>query len=368
MPREPRNERFVTPLCRLPVSFPDKYRFWQEFVVTADREGGRVFIVSDERVEPGSHVELEVRVEGDEAPLLVSALVEARRPPSLRFSRGLYVRLAPGEVPKLRGLLGLLPSPTEAASGRQSRRYTFAWPVAFRTPALLKPVLTADISSDGMHVEMPERVRRGHVLEFTLKTPQGHELLLVGTVIWTSETDHTVGVRFLFPDEDCTRAFRGMLEHAVMSEEPPEAEKPWQHTVLVADDDKLILRMIATTLEASRYRVLTATTGEEALALIRSERPDLVLLDVLMPRLDGMTVCRAIRADAELCELPVIFVSALDDEGLAERAQEAGASDFLSKPVLAQELLRLVDIYIRTVPTPGASFAPSRVSVDNDRE
>lgn len=350
----------MVPACRIPVSFPDKYRFWQEFVVAADREGGRVFIVSDERVEPGSYVELEVGVEGEEEPLLISALVEARRPPSLRFSRGLYVRLAPGEVHKLRGLLGLLPTSAEASTGRQSRRYALQWPVAFRTPALLKPVVTQDISTDGMHVEMPERVRRGHVVEFVLKTPQGHELGLAGTVIWTSETDHTVGVRFLFPDDDSAHVFRGLLEHAVMTEDAPELGREWEHTVLVADDDKLILHMIQSTLEAGRYRVLTATTGEEALALIRSERPDLVLLDILMPRLDGMTVCRAIRADAELCELPVIFVSALDHDGLSQRAEEAGASDFLSKPVMSQELMRLVDTYVRTAPKPGDALLPPR--------
>lgn len=329
----------------IPVEFPDKYRFWQEFVLAAQRGGGRVFVATDARLEPGAYADLEVRVQGEAESLIVTALVEARRPPSLRFSRGIYFRLPEKEVQKLRAALGLLPSDADAAKGRRFRRYHVRWPVKFRTPALLRPIFPEDLSADGIHVEMPERVRRGHVVEMTLFTPQGHELGLAGTVVWTSETSHRVGIRFLFPDDEVAELFAGVLEHAILEEEQKQAapaQKKQGITILVADDDPLILRMISAALEHQHYRVVRATTGEEALALIRAERPDLVLLDILMPRLDGTTVCRAMRADAELCELPVILVSALDQEGLAKRAEEAGASDYLSKPVAAQDLVRLV--------------------------
>src|SRR5690606_13177870 len=136
---------------------------WQELVHASDR-AGRVFITTEQREEPGSLVELEVLVSGDEQPLHVRATVESRRPPSLRFSRGLFLRLPLEEVERLRACLGLMPTLAQATAGRSARRYPVRWPVVFRTPALLKPVVSEDISADGIHVEMPERVRRGHVL------------------------------------------------------------------------------------------------------------------------------------------------------------------------------------------------------------
>lgn len=342
---------------RIRVLFADKYRLWQELVHASDREG-RVFIATDEREAPGSLVELEVVVEGEE-PLTVRARVESRRPPSLRFSRGLFLRLPTEEVERLRSTLGLLPSQLQAAAGRLSRRYPVRWPVVFRTPALLKPVVTEDLSADGIHVEMPERVRRGHVLELTLHTPQGHELGLAATVMWTSETHNRVGLQFYFEDEDTRRVFRGMLEHAVLAEAAGEDEGPiavgpvatgHASTVLIADDDQDTLDLITAVLESRGYRVVRARSGEEALALVRSERPDLVVLDILTPTLDGLAVCRAMRADAELAELPVLFLGTLEEEDLRRRAEEAGASDYLHKPVDGTRLLMLVRSYAKADP------------------
>lgn len=342
----------MTAPTQIRVVFADKYRLWQELVHASDREG-RVFVATDVREAPGSLVELEVFVQ-DEQPLKVRATVESRRPPSLRFSRGLFLRLPGEEVERLRSTLGLLPSQLQPAAGRMSRRYNVRWPVVFRTPALLKPVVTEDISADGIHVEMPERVRRGHVLELTLHTPQGHELGLAATVMWTSETHNRVGLQFYFEDEDTRRVFRGMLEHAVLSEAagedegatglPPSGGAP---AVLIADDDPSTLDLLTAVLESRGYRVVRARSGEEALSLVRSERPDLVVLDILTPALDGLSVCRAMRADAELAEVPVLFLSTLEEEDLRRRAEEAGASDYLHKPIDVTRLLMLTRSYAK---------------------
>lgn len=338
---------------RIRVPFADKYRLWQELVHASDREG-RVFVATDQREAPGSLVELEVTV-ADEPPLYVRATVESRRPPSLRFSRGLFLRLPLEEVERLRSTLGLLPSQLQAAAGRLARRYPVRWPVVFRTPALLRPVVTEDLSADGMHVEMPERVRRGHVLELSLHTPQGHEIGLAATVMWTSETHRRVGLQFYFEDEDTRRVFRGMLEHAILAEAADAAERDDEPahpsggspTVLIADDDTDTLDLATGVLESRGYRVVRARSGEEALSLVRSERPDLVVLDILTPALDGPAVCRAIRADAELADLPVVFLGTLDEEDLRRRAEEAGASDYLPKPVDGPRLVMLARSYAR---------------------
>lgn len=333
---------------KIPVLFADKYRLWQELVHASDREG-RVFIATDQREVPGADVELEILVSGDEHPLFVRATVEARRPPSLRFSRGLFLRLPTDEVERLRASLGSLPVQAQSVLGRTARRYPVHWPVVFRTPALLKPVVSEDVSADGLHVEMPERVRRGHVLELALHTPQGHELGLAATVMWTSETSRRVGLQFYFEDDDTRRVFRGVLEHAILAEAAAKAAEPYDDvhpTVLVADDDAKTVALLTTLLEARGYRIVTARSGEEALSLVRSERPQLVVLDVLTPAVDGASVCRAIRADVELAELPVVFLGNLQEEDLRRRADEAGASDYLQKPIDDNRLILLARTYI----------------------
>lgn len=329
----------------IPVRFADKYRLWQEFILASERNG-RVFVPTDVREVAGTRVLLEVSVGDDEELIPLWATVDARRPPSMRFSRGLFLRLADSELETLRARLGVFPG-ADLTAGRLRRRYAVRWPVAFRTPALLRPVQTEDISAEGMHIEMPERVRKGHILELTLTTPQGHELLLAATVMWTSETSRRVGLRFLFDDDDTAAVFRGMLDHAVLLEGVlPATENRERPTVLVADKDAALLSLVEGTLGHGPYRVLQAHSGEEALSLIRSERPDLVVLEVRSPEIDGVRVCRAVRADAELAELVVVFVGKLDERDLGEMAEEAGASDWLVKPVQPPALLKIVQTYV----------------------
>src|SRR5690606_14570111 len=112
------------------------------------------------------------------------------------------------------------------------------------------------------------------------------------------------------------------------------------------DDDTDTLDLVTGTLESRGYRVVQARSGEAALSLVREERPQLVVLDIQTPALDAASVCRAIRADAELAELPVVLLGSYDEEELRRRAEEAGASDFLQKPVDGQRLLLLARTYI----------------------
>ena len=83
---------------------------------------------------------------------------------------------------------------------------------------------------------------------------------------------------------------------------------------------------------AADHQVLMATSGEQALALCASRQPDLVLLDVVMPGMDGHQVCQRLKADAATRDIPVIFVTAHDDEAAETQGLEVGAVDFISKP------------------------------------
>src|SRR5512138_760880 len=119
--------------------------------------------------------------------------------------------------------------------------------------------------------------------------------------------------------------------------------------VLVADDDAWILRMVATVLEKRGYSVETASDGEDALARALARAPDLLITDVMMPRMDGWTLVKALRARPELAALPVIFLTALSSDDDRIRGFRLGADDYVPKPFRFEELdLRVARILRRT--------------------
>jgi len=117
--------------------------------------------------------------------------------------------------------------------------------------------------------------------------------------------------------------------------------------ILVVDDVAMNVKLLADLLAVKGYATCTATSGPQALERIASEHPDLVLLDVMMPGMSGYEVCRAIRADPAHAMLPVVLVTALDPAEERAKGLDAGADDFLSKPVSQAELLARVRSLLR---------------------
>ena len=117
--------------------------------------------------------------------------------------------------------------------------------------------------------------------------------------------------------------------------------------ILVVDDVAKNVKLLADVLAVRGYRISTAASGEEALERIADDPPDLVLLDVMMPGLSGYDVCRAIRADPAQAVLPIVLVTALDPAQERVKGLEAGADDFLSKPVNQTELMARVRSLLR---------------------
>jgi DNA-binding response OmpR family regulator len=111
-----------------------------------------------------------------------------------------------------------------------------------------------------------------------------------------------------------------------------------QPVVLAADDDDDILELVAFRLERSGYRVIRARDGEEALALARAEHPDLAVLDVMMPKLDGFELTRRLRADDATRRMPILLLTARGQDADLEQGFAAGADDYLRKPFSPQEL------------------------------
>jgi class 3 adenylate cyclase/CheY-like chemotaxis protein len=103
--------------------------------------------------------------------------------------------------------------------------------------------------------------------------------------------------------------------------------------ILIADDNPDNLDIFRSRLAANNYEILTARDGEEALAIARESTPDLILLDYMMPKLDGISVCRHLRADASLPYIPIIMITARSDPKDVAEALETGADEYLTKPV-----------------------------------
>lgn len=120
------------------------------------------------------------------------------------------------------------------------------------------------------------------------------------------------------------------------------------HSILIVDDDDPLARSaIRALLEREHLRLFFGENGQDALRLAEENLPDLILLDVVMPGLDGFETCRRLRANPALAEIPIVMITSLDDRDSRLRGLEAGVDDFLTRPVDQLELLARVQSILR---------------------
>jgi CheY-like chemotaxis protein len=109
--------------------------------------------------------------------------------------------------------------------------------------------------------------------------------------------------------------------------------------ILVVDDDQQNLELVQAYLEDVACETVAARDGIEALEVVAARKPDLILLDVMMPKMSGFEVCRRLKSDPDMSNIPVIMVTALNEFGDIERGIDSGTDDFVSKPINKLELL-----------------------------
>jgi CheY-like chemotaxis protein len=323
---------------RLKLEFPDKHRLWAE-LVKANTD--RVFIETP-TVPPklGHRVPVELAVGG--VLLVAFADVVGVRQPGGRFRPGVWVRLGDDEVAKVRRFLGLAQDPPpRAEAGRVARREPCSLKAAFTRPELAHAATLRNLSESGALLETSAPLASGQFVQLTVTLDDGATLALSAEVTREGPETNYCGLHFLDVDGAAAAALKAQVERLVAR--PPRARQ----LVLVADDEPDILTFLSWALSRHGFEVLKASTGREAMALIRQARPTLVLLDILMPGMDGVDICKAMRADVELSQVPVIFASALDEGRLHAVADEAGATDYLSKPLLLGDLLNMVGKYLK---------------------
>jgi CheY-like chemotaxis protein len=122
----------------------------------------------------------------------------------------------------------------------------------------------------------------------------------------------------------------------------PSEEVDMRKKILVVDDSATIHLMVRMVLGKDRYQLLTANDGREALEKARIEHPDLVVMDVVMPRMTGFEACRAMRADESTKEIPIILVTTRGEPESVQQGYESGCSDYVTKPINGLELLAKV--------------------------
>lgn len=138
-------------------------------------------------------------------------------------------------------------------------------------------------------------------------------------------------------------------------------------TILVVDDELEIVKVVRAYLEQSGFRVLTASDGQQALAVFRREHPDLIVLDLNLPSLDGLAVCRAIRRESDV---PIIMLTARVDETDRLIGLELGADDYIVKPFSPREVVARVRAVLRragTTPEPASIISIGDLKIDLEK-
>ena len=131
--------------------------------------------------------------------------------------------------------------------------------------------------------------------------------------------------------------------------------------VLIADDEPDILEILKYNLSNEGYEVITAKDGDEALEKARRNQPDLLVLDVMMPKKTGVEVCEILRAQAAFRDTLIVFLTAVNDEGTQIKGLETGADDYISKPISPKVFLSRVNALFRRVKKPD----DRKISIEN---
>lgn len=126
--------------------------------------------------------------------------------------------------------------------------------------------------------------------------------------------------------------------------------------ILVVEDEPDIRKLIHYNLAQERFRVLEAEDGEKALTIVRRERPDLIILDLMLPGLSGLELCRSLRERAETAQLPILMLTAKASEADRVVGLEMGADDYLTKPFSPREMVARVKAILRRAEVPSTAF------------
>lgn len=322
----------------LRLEYPDKYQLWSKLI---QGKFDRVFVETTDSPRLATRVPVELALSGLQVHVVITGVVIGARTRSDRFPAGVYVRFDEEEMEKCRRFLGLAHVAERYEQGRKARRAACELSVVLRQPPLASPGVVRDLSEVGLLLDVAAPLSLGQFLQLAVTLDDGTVLELRGEVS-RQGPGSLLGVRFISVEPEVARALDGAVTR--LSTAVSTAPTP---CLVVADDAPEILEMLTKVLSRFGYEIHKARRGDEAITLVRELKPAMLILDILMPGIDGMDICKMMRADVELSPVPVIFVSALEPERLHQLADEAGATDYLTKPLQLSDLINLVGRYLK---------------------
>jgi len=117
--------------------------------------------------------------------------------------------------------------------------------------------------------------------------------------------------------------------------------------ILIIEDEAELVNLIELRLKSASFEVIAAYDGEKGLKMAQEEKPDLILLDIIMPKIDGLVVCRRLKDGPETSKIPIIIITASGGKNLQQRSRDAGADDLVIKPFEAEDLLSKISNYVK---------------------
>lgn len=310
----------------LKLHFLVRARLWSEVVVSG---GDRVFVPTTEACSPGQQVSLQIEAPELEAPLQLSATVKELRPLTPSSPAGVLVTLDAPSLERCRDAMGMHDESARVA-GRAEPRADCELPARLLSPAVQAGCVVKSLSAHGLTLKSALALPADLTVGLAFQLPDGSEVLANAQVMWTRTELKLAGLKLLQLEAAAAQRVAEAVGDLLARKSTGPAAG---FLVLVADDDPSILDFTSRVVAKAGHRVVRAERGDVALELVRKERPALVFLDVLMPGLDGLEVCRAIRADVALSKTPVLLVSAMGEDRLVTAARDAGADGYLTKPM-----------------------------------
>ncbi len=345
----------------LRAEFPDKLRFYDRLL---RQNRGRLFVESHiTSAHTGSTVNIHIVFDDNADVINTSARVVGRRAHHQGQREGLWLEFDEAAIHTMRQRLEIAEGGGAQVSTRSKARLARSLPVMVDKPFRM-PFRTKNIGFGGLCLAGVLPAPRGQTLRLNIDFATG-SLQVFGKLMWRDDDTGLTGIGFRFQSP---RVRRALYEHVRRMTDEEEIVVPSRTSILLVDDDPATLQAIERVLQHRGYGTITATSGPEALSLARQCRPGVILLDMLLPGMNGVEICRALRRDVDTSRIPVVLSSVLPPEELSIVHQQAGALAYLPKPyrfeTLATLIAAITDQAMHTRPPGRQAKGQQR---DNDR-
>ena len=301
-----------------------------------------IFVQTRDELAAGSTVQVVVQIKDERLGTALDAKVLSFTLHGPGGHPGVFVTFSEDQQQKAKEFLGLVPTADQPA--RQEVRVDCQLPMRLLNPPDSSVSHTKNVSRNGILASCGAPLGAGQLVQIALELNANETLEARCKVMWARPELKLAGLKFeALSADDLKRLDTLVAALSTPAAEPkPKDESTAWPDVLVADDEPSVAMFIERIALKLGLKVVTFDRGDLALKAIRSLRPRLVMLDVLMPGLDGLQVCSLIRADAMLARTPVVLLSALEGEKVRKIAEEARATAWLQKPLDLAAVRRLI--------------------------